>query len=79
MKDGGQAFPVPAGHIDANGNAFYPEYGMTLRGYFAGQALVGLLASTAHPESSGPDEHTRDQWARMAHRLADAMLKEREK
>jgi hypothetical protein len=44
--------------------------GMTLRDWFAGQALSGLLA-----------DHTRDdypdQFAKLAYNFADAMLAER--
>jgi len=36
---GGQAFPVPI-------NSLKEERGMTLRDYFAGQALMGLLAQS---------------------------------
>ena len=44
--------------------------GMTLRDYFAGQALIGVS------ESGTQDE---DMVARLSYRYADAMLAEREK
>ena len=65
MKNGGQAFPVQ----DMRGD----EPGMTLRDYFRGQALAGLLASGAVLAMS-PEEV-----ARKTSELADAMLAEREK
>ena len=42
-KDGGPAFPV-APFADANGQIQWGTAGMTLRAYFAGQALLGLLS-----------------------------------
>ena len=47
--------------------------GMTLRDWFAGQALAGLMAATY----TG-DWKTRD-FAKTAYRLADAMLRAMEK
>lgn len=65
------AFPVPT---DAIGN--HPDYqGMTLRDYFAGQALAGMCAS----KFSSPHGCYEHQWATRAYEFADAMLREREK
>jgi len=50
------------------------DSGMTLKDYFAGQALMGLLA---HPDSSSiasPKDFARD-----AYKFANAMLVERQK
>ena len=63
--------------IDISGPAFpvgldCDQYGMTLRDWFAGQALVGLIIN---PETGG---HVQD-FAKCAYNYADAMLKEREK
>jgi hypothetical protein len=86
--DGGPAFPVatherPDGLIalvsdlDPNGN------GMTLRDYFAGQALAGLLASPGFlgeaQEQAGDADTARETIALCAYRQADFMLAEREK
>ena len=49
---------------------YQPTFGMSLRDYFAGQALVGLLA-----HQSGEDPHKSPA---MAYALADAMLKARD-
>lgn len=67
--DGGAAFPrvVPLS-ID---RAY--ESGMSLRDYFAGQAILGIL----HYE--GKWEDTIKIRAQLAYQLADAMLKEKEK
>lgn len=48
------------------------EPGMTLRDYFAGQALIGILAA-------GRVDVDASETARVCHNLADAMLAEREK
>lgn len=46
--------------------------GLTVRDWFAGQALAGFLAS---PNNDG----TGQEFARWAYMYADAMLKERDK
>ena len=84
-KDGGQAFPqsVTVGPNDD----LYPAYpGMTLRDYFAGQALAGMLSNGFQPKEAfkknGPGARTEygpDTYVAMAYRLADDMLAERSK
>jgi hypothetical protein len=49
------------------------QHGMTLRDYFAGQALVGLLAGRTRGAEFTPEEA-----ASSAYRIADAMIKERD-
>ncbi len=61
-KDGGPAFPTLPNRLSIERG----DPGMTLRDYFAGQALAGLLADMA-----GADEDVR---ADMAYNQADAML-----
>ena len=61
-NDGGPAFPSDR----------FGEGGMSLRDYFAGQALAGLIAC---PNTSGDEE----PFACNAYKFADAMLTEREK
>jgi hypothetical protein len=51
----------------------YAEHGMTLRDYFAGQALVGLLAGR-RPEVV----FTNEDAAKSSYAVADAMLDARE-
>ncbi len=73
-KHGGQAFPVPP----ANSTS-WPKQGMTLRDYFAGQALAGWLASyptdSEHPVTTGVAVTV----AECSYQLADAMLAARSK
>lgn len=66
-ETGGPAFPTNTGL----GN--HQAEGMTLRDYFASQALQGMLANQ-HPYVQS-DEH---MFARDAYTLADAMLEARE-
>lgn len=81
-NNGGPAFPM-----QSIGPEFAPGYeGMTLRDYFAGQALPAVISATSagthQPGLSNPDIAGRpieDRIAYDAYRLADAMLKERSK
>jgi hypothetical protein len=73
VKDGGQVFPnyqrgeaLPMGTREVR-----PIGGMSLRDYFVGQALTGLIERSDLPYR--PDEYARDSY-----RIADAMLKARE-
>lgn len=58
------AFPVPDNTTGGSG--------MTLRDYFAGQALMGMLAD--HTGVPIPE-----RFAQLSYEIADAMLKERAK
>ena len=65
----GPAFP------QSNPDVAYSDYiggGMTLRDWFAGQALMGLLACGEH------NEHTSSVTAAASYQMADAMLAARE-
>lgn len=68
IKDGGHAFPVNKDYV-THSESFS---GMSLRDWFAGQALAGLLAQT-------PTARMADSFASEAYCCADAMLAEREK
>lgn len=52
----------------------YADAGMSLRDWFAGQALCGLLADPDGPRGEGSDPYVVG-----AYRIADAMLAERAK
>lgn len=67
LPDGGPAFPVQ--HRDTE-----PDEGMSLRDWFAGQALCGLLQNL-HVQGSFDHGVTRNAEAAFA--LADEMLKVR--
>ena len=61
IKDGGPAFPIPYGQVMSDEGR-----GMTLRDWFAGQALAGYLAN------GGAAFWDRD--AQNAYAAADAMI-----
>ena len=82
MKDGGSAFPGIAGvEVIATVNKYgvqeaeieKPIYsiGMTLRDYFAGQALAGFFAF-------GRKDYGYETMAEVAYECADAMITARE-
>lgn len=70
IDDGGPAFPV-SGAFDRHGERYGYSDGMTLRDYFAGEALKGLLSSE---ESNRLGD---ERLALAAYSLAEAMLKAR--
>jgi hypothetical protein len=99
-NDGGPAFPYrgPGGFVEHQGTQHEVDInatGMTLRDWFAGQALAGMIASRGIFEAMkefktkavaggmAPLEFERDiefpGYANAAYRVADAMLKERQK
>ena len=74
INDGGPAFPnVP----DGAGGKFYDwDRGMTLRDWFAGQALIGLIqgyATAYGSPTSAPDEVVNEAFS-----YADAMIAARD-
>lgn len=74
--NGGSAFPCTPPQDTAAGAAVgypYPEAGMTLRDYMAAKAMHGCMNGT------WPDGSDRDEIARRAYAMADAMLRERAK
>ena len=77
IEDGGPAFPqleAVAGERDGHGDAIeaftVATGGMSLRDYFAGQALAGYFAcsTTPHQNAVGKEE------AEYLYRMADAMI-----
>lgn len=73
--NGGPAFPQDERHD--NGELFRQHGGMTLRDWFAGQALAGMLAFPG--AVNGSREKSGVGVARAAYVYADAMLAERQK
>jgi len=70
INDGGPAFPRPVSFSE-DGGTHRGCLGMTLRDYFAGQALAAVLVSPNFREASTKDIVERSYW------FADAMLDER--
>jgi len=71
-NDGGSAFPYPSEKMEDGQPLYPPGYGMSLRDWFAGQALMGLIASNDHEAGDRIDELPC-----YSYHIADAMLKER--
>lgn len=83
-NDGGKAFPSKGGMCfyfpetmkeqvaEVASQIEQSTEGMSLRDWFAGQALVGLIAQT-------PTATSAETFACEAYAMADAMLAEREK
>jgi len=82
-QDGGSAFPRASRLI--NESAIAPGFrietvsGMSLRDWFAGQALAGLLASAPKSHDARMVGHEEQAFSLAAYALADAMLAERSK
>jgi len=87
IDTGGNAFPYSA--LTPDGPTIYKDCkGMTLRDYFAGQALIGystkenrksLMATAKKMDVPMSPEDIDDQFAKASYLMADAMIKEREK
>ncbi len=65
-QTGGPAFPVPP-------NTWYDKQGMTLRDYFAAEAMKGMLAAC-----TGWSEAQQERLSKCSYSMADEMLKARE-
>ena len=71
-NDGGPAFP----YRDEDGEGGFDQYsGISMRDWFAGQALNGIIA---HPGME-PDDASKKGCAMLAYEYADAMIAERNK
>jgi hypothetical protein len=89
LPDGGPAFPrAGCEWTEDHGDGAWGYDGMTLRDWFAGQALYGLLSNidndsdSDYPDGCSADstcEEIRVGWAKLAFAYADAMLAERSK
>ena len=71
-EDGGKALPQVQQQCLQGGQSEYIG-GMSLRDYFAGQALTGLLAADTQ------ERHDEEWMAVSAYSISDAMLAERVK
>ena len=68
MKDGGPAFPNITPDMPVDGGP-----GMSLRDWFAGMAMQGMLSNSLMRISSNPEA------ALTAYSIADAMIVQRER
>lgn len=72
-KTGGSAFPM-LGSVAYNSD-WSIDPGMTLRDYFAAKAMQGLLSDP----NAGMLDDDMNHWAALSYKMADAMLRAREK
>lgn len=72
--EGGPAFPVNIPGYGDNG-----WHGMTLRDWFAGQALAGPLLVSTYPGMTAAREPMSEWCVREAYAIADMMLSRRSK
>lgn len=92
IDDGGPAFPVPMIPCDREGGYTEVRYqGMTLRQWYAGQALNGILSQSPGSlfghrniwKACLNNTDTEDEWfsetARVACKIADALIAELKK
>ena len=71
IDDGGPAYPTAQNATLVDGKMTFDTVpGMTLRDYFAGQAITGRVVET---------QYSVDVLAEWAYQLADALIKERNK
>lgn len=83
IKDGGAAFPRPASEFTASGTCsdgndpVAAQTGMSLRDWFAGMALQGMISSSPLCDRTDKKAVNKPEWARQAYKFADAMLDER--
>lgn len=77
---GGPAFSRAAFYSDGGARNYdsYPEDGMSLRDYFAGQA-ISSIPNRSWDHLEGDDMDRIKAWARCAYLVADAMIEERSK
>ena len=78
MTDDNKSFAFPCTGEGYN-SSHYTQKGMTLRDYFAGQALIGIVASGSFRDlTDSGDDSPHETIASYAYGYADAMLSERE-
>lgn len=75
MKNFQPAFPVKVDADDGTAHSF----GMSLRDYFAGQALIGMLSFDGYVKPVNDERPAAVIFASNAYEIADAMLSQREK
>lgn len=78
---GGPAFPCPELRLDDGTGVVAACDGMTLRDYFAGQALIPFVGHCLDQAQEKGDtaEIAAKRYARSAYFIADAMIAERNK
>ena len=76
VPDGGYAFPLLAPQEHMVDPGWERHGGMSLRDYFAGQALAGIMAS---PGFVNVEHFTGSKTVKISYAVADLMLNQRAK
>lgn len=83
INDGWPVYPFQGSQTDASDafcGTYVAEKGMSVRDFFAGQALAGMLADPNEaPKDGQPLREWRDITAAACYQLADAMIQQRSK
>lgn len=79
IKNGGPAFPTLDGRDGPHDPEYFSHDGMTLRDWFAGQALAAVDQESLYYGTIGNPQNPWPNVASDCYRAADAMLTEREK
>lgn len=78
--DGGPAFPLPEWSYPHGVSGIKIQEGMSLRDWFAGMAMQGMLAhSTRYKPRPGTSANWHEAISEEAYQLADAMIAEGKK
>lgn len=78
IDDGGTAFPTIHGYVDSFGSLKQKSTGLSLRDWFAGQALIGLMSYPGDEFSGNWHNNSSSQGvATRCYDLADAMISAR--
>ena len=81
QPDGGPVLPIPSYnniYVGDNRDRIGPGMGLSLRDWFAGMALQGIVADPATNRRIRCGGWSEDRIATYAFQLASAMLKQRE-
>jgi hypothetical protein len=78
-SDGGPAFPCPSFHEDPQGSWLKGFPGISIRDYFAGQALSSMNCMSLSQQETAEPKRVFKEAAINAYTYADAMLVERER
>ena len=73
-NNGGPAFPRPALFEPSGSLADQGWLGMSLRDWFAGQAISGILGRVEFDDLKDKTVYEEEHFARIAYSIADAML-----
>lgn len=78
IEDGGPAFPSEQGCTDQGWNQTYAP-GMSLREWYAGQALIGIIVGNAIIDANRQEQSRAnpETFAAVAQEIANAMLRVR--